>query len=269
MTPALRDRFLVWYLARGWRGFHALHRCTRRFGGSRQIRHRTAYGAVFALDPGSYIDRIVLREGYYESEVLEALRAYLGEGAVLWDIGGNFGLHSITAKVLHPATQVFTFEPNPAMIAEIKTNAALNDVHLTVMSCALAEAAGPRTFHVNDHGNAGMSTLAQWEGGHYDRTITVECMRADLLVASGRVLAPTVIKLDVEGGEPGVLSGLGALLDDAGLRAIVFEACARLETRPDSDPVAGPLRAAGFRFTPLARREHSSHSLDNYLAIRG
>lgn len=264
MQPPLSDRFLTWWWRRGWRGFHTL----RRLRGSRQLLGRTPYGSIFALDPLAYIDGIVLREGYYESEVFEALRPYLGADAVLWDIGGNFGLHSVTAKLLAPATQVFAFEPNPTMIAEIQRNARLNGVVVSVIPYALADSEGPHIFHVNDQGNAGMSTLHAWSGGHYDREITVDCARGDRLVAAGRIPAPTVIKLDVEGGEAAVLAGLGRLLDRPQLRAVVFEAVAGLAQAPDTDPIAGPLRAAGFRFAPLRRREHSAHPLDNYLATR-
>jgi FkbM family methyltransferase len=223
---------------------------------------------MFSLDPVAYIDGIVLREGYYESEVFEALRPFLGTGAVFWDIGANFGLHSVTAKLLTPATQVFAFEPNPEMIREIQGNARLNGIEVTVVPCALAESEGPRVFHVNDQGNAGMSTLHAWSGGHYDRQITVDCARGDQLVAAGRVSAPTVIKLDVEGGEDAVLMGLGELLRRPTLRAVVFEAVSGLQQAQDTDPIAGSLRAAGFRFVPLRRREASDHALDNYLATR-
>jgi FkbM family methyltransferase len=264
MQPTRSDRFLTWWWRRGWRGFRALRRLRR----TDRLLVRTHYGSMFALDPLAYIDGIVAREGYYESEVFEALRPWLGAGAVFWDIGANFGLHSVTAKLLAPATQVFAFEPNPTMITEIEANARLNRVELTVLPCALAESAGPRTFHVNDGGNAGMSTLHAWDGGHYDRQITVECARGDELVAAGRVPAPTVIKLDVEGGEAAVLAGLGSLLRRPELRAIVFEAGAGLAQAPDADPIAGPLRTAGFQFAPLARRELSAHPLDNYLATR-
>ena len=268
MMPSLRDRLLTWYLTQGGRGFLALHRYSQKLGGAGEIHRRTTYGSIFALDPSAYIDRIVLCEGYYESEVLEALRPDLQVGAVLWDIGGNFGLHAVTVKRLHPDVRVFTFEPNPQMLAQIAAHAALNGVEIGVLPLALADAPGPRSFHVNDTGNAGMSSLVRWEGGHYDRVITVQCERADTLVAAGRVPAPTVIKLDVEGGEAAVLAGLGALLRDPGLHAIVFEAGTGLEAQPDSDPIAGPLRAAGFRFAPLTRCEHSEHALDNYLATR-
>lgn len=268
MQPALSDRFLTWWLRRRWRGFHTLRRLRQACGGSSRLLLRTPYGSVFNLDPVAYIDGIALREGYYESEVFEALRPYLGAGAVFWDIGGNFGLHSVTAKLLHPATQVFPFEPNPAMISEIKANARLNGVELDVVSCALAESGGPRTFHVNNEGNAGMSTLHAWSEGLYHQQITVECARGDELVAARRLPPPTVIKLDVEGGEADVLAGLGALLLRPELRAVVFEALTGLSRAPDDDPIAGRLRAAGFQFAPLVRQEHSAHPLDNYLATR-
>ena len=268
VRPALFDRFLTWWLQRGWRGFHTLRQLRQRAGGSSRLLLRTPYRSLFALDPTAYIDGIVLREGYYESEVLEALRPHLGRGAVFWDIGGNFGLHAITAKLLQPSMQVFVFEPNPAMIAEILVNARLNRVEVGLLPVALAESAGPRTFFVNRQGNAGMSTLHAWAGAHYDDQITVECARADELVAAGRLPPPTVIKLDVEGGEAAVLAGLGALLLRPELRAIVFEAATGLAQSPDTDAIAGPLRRAGFRLVPLVRREHSTHTLDNYLASR-
>jgi FkbM family methyltransferase len=266
--PALSDRFLTWWLRRGWRGFQTLRRFRQGFGGSPRLLLRTRYDSVFNLDPVAYIDGIVLREGYYESEVFEALRPYLGSGAVFWDIGGNIGLHSITAKLLYPQTQVFAFEPNPAMVVEIKTHAQLNGVDLDILPYALAESGGPRVFHVNNQGNAGMSTLHAWSPASYQQQITVECARGDELVAARRLPAPTVIKLDVEGGEADVLTGLGALLTSSELRAVVFEAARGLDRTSDDDPIAGPLRAAGFQFAPLARQEHSAHPLDNYLATR-
>src|SRR5882724_11096618 len=199
MNPSLIDRFLRWWLQRGFRGFLTLDRVRRACGGSRRILARTSYGSMFSLDPFAHIDAIVLREGYYESEVLEALLPFLDNASVLWDVGGNLGLHSVTIKVLRPAVIVCAFEPNPEMIREIGQNAALNRVAVEVVPCALAETGGPRTFHVADRGNAGMSTLHAWSGAQYTRQISVEAARGDELVKAGRVPAPTVIKLDVEG----------------------------------------------------------------------
>lgn len=267
-SPTLSDYFIAGWWRRRWRGFLQLHRLRLSLGGDSRLLHRTPYGSLFRLNPFSYIDGIVLREGYYESEVLEALRPFLGPDAVLWDIGSNFGLHAVTAALLHPTARVFAFEPNPAMVATIDDHARINRVKVTVLPRALAEQAGSRTFHVNATGNPGMSSLHAWPGAHFDHQITVICERADDLVARGSVPAPTVIKLDVEGGEPAVIAGLGALLRQPSLRALVFEAAAGLEHSYSGDPIADPLRAAGFSLRSLTRRERSDHDLDNYLATR-
>lgn len=266
--PTFPDHLLAWWWRRGWRGFLTLQRGRHLFGGDQRVLHRTPFGSLFLLDPRAYIDGIVLREGYYESEVLEALRPFLTPGAVLWDIGGNFGLHAVTAARLHPAARVFAFEPNPVMIAAIEEHARLNGVAVSVLPVALAAESGPRTFHVNAVGNPGMSSLHAWPGAQFDHQITVACERADALVARGLAPAPTVIKLDVEGGEPSVLAGLGELLRQPTLRAVVFEGPAGLATNAPSDPVADPLRAAGFTLRSLNRREATDHALENYVATR-
>jgi hypothetical protein len=66
-------------------------------------------------------------------------------------------------------------------------------VELDVLPYALAESDGPRTFHVNNQGNAGMSTWHAWHLASYQQQITVECARGDELVAAHRL--PPVFNL--------------------------------------------------------------------------
>jgi FkbM family methyltransferase len=268
MNVPIGDRLLAFWFRRGWRGFQPLFRLHSRFAGRAALRVRTRYGSVFDLPPHDYIPAHVLREGYYESEVFEALRLRLGSGAVLWDIGGNFGLHAVTAKLLFPSATVVAFEPNPAMAALIAHHARLNRAEVAVAPLALGAVSGSRQLHVVTAGNPGMTTLHPWVEARYDTVIPVECARGDALVAAGRYPSPTVIKLDVEGGEADVLLGLGTLLAAPALRAIVFEGGGGLADRPLDDPVAGPLLRAGFRLRPLSRREHTAHALENYAAER-
>lgn len=268
VQPTVLDLLLALWWKRAWPGFQSIRRLTRAVLKSDRVLTRTSFGSVFALNPDSYIDGIVAREGYYESEVLESIRPLLGNGAVLWDIGANFGLHAITAKFLHPGTAVVAFEPNPAMASEILANSRRNGLELRISPLALSDSAGAATFHVNDQGNSGMSTLHPWSEGHYDRQITVECARADAVVESSRFEAPTVVKLDVEGAEAAVLKGFGDLLRRPQLRAIVFEAAAGALDSGGTDPVTGLLRARGFTLEVLVRQESSHHPLENYLATR-
>jgi len=90
-----------------------------RLAGKHTLRQRSLHGLIFELQPHEYIDAIVLREGYYEPEVIDALRPFLRPGAVFWDVGANIGLHTVTAACLAPGSQVVAFEPNPAVFARL------------------------------------------------------------------------------------------------------------------------------------------------------
>ncbi len=72
-SPTLADDLCAAYARTGWRGFITL----RRLLGKDTVRMRTAYGAVFALQPGDYIDSVVLRvfpDFDYKKESKRAVR---------------------------------------------------------------------------------------------------------------------------------------------------------------------------------------------------
>ena len=56
------------------RGFHRAMRLLSACGRDRLLIAPSRYGARLRLDPGEYVDNCILRHGYYESEVFDALR---------------------------------------------------------------------------------------------------------------------------------------------------------------------------------------------------
>lgn len=204
----------------------------------------------------------MLRQGFYESEVLEAIVAELGGQGVLWDIGANLGLQGLTAKTLVPDAEVVCFEPSPAILGRLWRHRQINDVDVAVVTIALSDATGLRQFHIAPDGNPGMSTLSPWSGAKYQGRMLVQTMRGDDLVDSGHLRAPTVIKLDVEGHELEVLRGLSGVLGSS-CKAVIFEDSAAVDT-----PCKMLLASAGFSCTALTRRETSEHALTNFVARR-
>lgn len=262
--PDFLDRLLAGYGRRRWRGFIALRRLLHRPG----IEVRTDQGALFVLQPEDYIDRIVLHQGFYEPEVFAALRDWCDQGAVLWDIGANFGLHSVSAAVRDPTLQVHCFEPNPAMFARLEAHARRNETSVRCWPVALGERDGRATLHVNAGGNPGMTTLMPWSEARYDSQVEVTVVRAATLIERGEAPLPRVIKLDVEGAEAAVLAGFGPWLRDSRLRAVVFETRSDLLDDPSRCPAASQLQAAGFGFRVLRRVAGSAHALSNFVAHR-
>jgi FkbM family methyltransferase len=258
---SLRDRLLTAWWLRRWRGYLTLRRLLPRGLHGDCLRFATPYGSQFLLDPLAYIDGIVVREGFYESEVLEALRARLHLGSVLWDIGANFGLHAVTLARLVPEATVVAFEPNPAEHARLFRHRAANTPHLITSSLALSDSAGLLPLHLGPEGNSGMTTLAPWSQASYSGTVMVYAATGDSLISSGSLPAPTVIKLDVEGHESAVLRGLARALAHPSCELVVFE-----DSPDEATPVKQLLRAAGFSLRPLVRNEQSTHALANFVA---
>ena len=262
----LRDTLLTLYYRNGWRGFLTLLRLLKGSANRALIETRNQFGAKLLLSPTEYIDSFVLRSGYYESEVLEAILPFLENDSVLWDIGANLGLHAVTAKYLRPQARVVCIEPSPVMAARIFTNAQLNNLDIEIVTAALSISQGFQKLHLVE-GNAGMTTLVPWEKAHYGGYVMCWCDTGDNLVASHTLPSPTVIKLDVEGSELAVLRGLTTVLNDKSLKAIVFEAEADLLKHGDSE-LYNLLTSIGFKITELVRQENTQHNLENFLAVR-
>lgn len=240
----------------------------RMLAGARDISVRTQYGTVFECDPDEYIGAAVLRHGFYESEVLEALRPFFSPTAIFWDIGANFGLHAVTAAALCPGMKVRAFEPVPMLRSRLLRHAARNTTELQCSDLALSDEAGQFSLYAPPQGVSGRATLRQeWAGRDWE-ALTVSTARADELIAQYEDEIPTVIKIDVEGAELQVLQGFGDLLRDKRILAIVFEGQPGLERGVTADPVGSCVRQAGFRLCRLERREPTHHDLENYLASR-
>jgi FkbM family methyltransferase len=252
----------------GWRGFTRLHGWLKPPSARREIRFPTRYGSEFYLVPGDSVDRHVIEEGFYESEVLEAVRPLLEPGAVLWVVGANFGLHAVTAKCLHPAASVVCFEPSPAIAARLAENAALNGATVELHAYALSAENSALPFFANSSGNPGMSTLRPAQGFSYDERFVVATLRAADVIERGIAPPPTAMVLDVEGAEVDVLRGFGRHLASTSLRVIVLETANDFLVTHKPADLHTLLRHAGFSFRLLERREHTAHTLSNFAATR-
>jgi FkbM family methyltransferase len=181
---------------------------------------------------------------------------------VFWDIGSNLGMHALTVAKLHPDARVCAFEPNPAMHALIREAAKRNTLSVEVMDVALDAAAGIASFYLHG-GNAGRSSLHNWEGDPALATIEVITARGDEIVASSKAPAPHVMKIDVEGNEQRVLQGMPGLLADRKLHTVVFE-----DSLEETSGTKTLLRNHGFIIEPLVRLEATHHALANFVARR-
>lgn len=220
-----------------------------------EITSVNRYGAVFRLRLSDYIDSIVLREGYYESEVLEAMQGATPTDGVVWDVGANFGLHSVTLKKLRPDARVICFEPSPDQAARLLTHADMNNVELELYCMGLGKQPATGTLHTV-RGNPGMNTFSPWSEATYTGSLRSYADTGDNLLRSGSVAKPAVIKLDVEGSELNALEGMSSLI--GALKPTIL-----CEGGPE---LLGIFDRLNMSCRPLVRNEATTHGLNNYIA---
>jgi len=187
----------------------------------------------------------------YEPGATDAVLSRLTPGGVFIDIGANAGYFSVLAGLcVGSAGQVFAFEPNPLVREQLQHHVDLNGIgnRVTVADVALADRCQDDVpFFVSCwQDNTGISSLTPSaetiaRGGlREDRTIAVRVRTFDAWAAAIHLPRIDLIKIDVEGAELQVLSGMSQTFAANPPRALICE------TRPDS-PAADLLRGQGYR----------------------
>lgn len=231
--------------------------------GNRRIVATNKYGAPLALDPNDLLDRFILREGYYESEVFDAVLEVAHGDAVFWDVGANAGIHAVTLAKLNPRAKIICFEPSLKEVGRIIRSMDAAQVDFEILPFALSDTIGFQKFHLCSANSARNSFEMKGDTTDY-RTALTSGLTADYLCFELGYALPTVVKIDVEGAEERVLRGMKRVLADDRCRRVIFEAPTGSETT--DNPIRTMIEAAGFTFRPLERREQTSHNLENFCA---
>jgi FkbM family methyltransferase len=183
--------------------------------------------------------------GASEPDLQQAFARCVAPGTTVYDVGANVGFFTLLgARLAADSGHVYAFEPMPVNVRALTRNIRLNDLdHVDVVASAVSDTCDP----------VGMAPGEDQETGHIaagDRPglITVPCTTLDAFVAAGH-RPPDIVKIDVEGAEDRVLSGMAGTL--RAHRPIVL---CELHFGPD-DPrratISGVLRDAGYAETLL------------------
>lgn len=220
---------------------------------------------VINVGLGDYLQQQIFFNGYYERPLVEWLKRTLRADDVFWDVGANIGAISLVAAPL--CQKVVAFEPDPRSVERLARNIRANRLEqVEIIDEALGVAAGVAPLYQSANLNSGMTSLIAGRG-HVIGEMPVRVLRADDLIAARPDLAPTVMKLDVEGAEHLVLGGAAALLRSGRLRAIVFEDGQDANARPANHEVVERLRDADYHIEPFASSDtHARDNMYNFLA---
>jgi FkbM family methyltransferase len=213
----LRLRLLRWIGRQDWipRGRHALLQAI--YHPDREQHYYfdvDFFGQRYRGDLGHYIDWLVFCYGslaYPEVILLRDLTSYLrrrgGHSISFYDIGANVGHHTLFMAPL--ADQVIAFEPSDDLAAAIADKIALNKLNnVRVFPYALGSADEEVEYFPGLGANSGAGSLLRSFPGVSEDSFAVKVRKGDSFFESMDLPKMDLVKLDVQGYEPQVVSGL-------------------------------------------------------------
>jgi len=150
----------------------------------------------------------------YEPAVVRLLRRLLNERKYFFDIGANIGYYTfLAAALLEGRGQVHSFEPWDTLYKQLEYNATQNNfscLHLNQQ--AVSDRNGVANLFLPSEGHWTNASLIE---GFWDQigTQQVDVVRFDTYCDKHMIEKVDLVKIDVEGGELGVLKGMGTYLE--------------------------------------------------------
>jgi len=179
-----------------------------------QISTGPARGLWLKVEP--YLEERYLSgcpEPGVQGEIVNHLRA----GACLYDVGAHIGFYSLlAARLVGGDGRVVAFEPDPANASVLQANVSRNGLsQVEVIQAALWSHCGVVTFQRSAAEHPELSSrrgtvVPSHATDLGSRLIEVEAVKLDAF-SEYRCL-PTMIKIDVEGGEIDVVNGAERLI---------------------------------------------------------
>lgn len=187
-------------------------------------------GRNLYIDPlRSYWQKEML-EGNYDDFLFNYILKFDLKGKTVIDVGAHIGYHSLVFSTLTGEKGgVISFEPNPENFKRFEKNLGHNEElknRIRLFPMAVSGEDGEVTFHISANVDSGQSsgsflssanTYYEKSDGYLDahEKITVQTITLDnVSKLISEEVKPFLIKIDVEGGESGVLEGARRIVSE-------------------------------------------------------
>ncbi|MCA1562896.1 MAG: FkbM family methyltransferase [Acidobacteria bacterium] len=204
----------------------------------------------FHCDLRDSVAREVCFTGRYEPQETSLAARLLRPGMTVVDVGANWGYFTLAAAHWVGRTgRVMAFEPEPRLFDILTRNCELNALaQVRARRKAVAKTAGRLSFraYVEEAGNWGVTAVAD---DPRDADFECEAVGLDAALDAEAVEEVDVVKVDVEGAEADVLTGMSRGLAAGRYRYVILECHPEaLHARALSVAEAiSPLARAGYR----------------------
>jgi FkbM family methyltransferase len=209
-------------------------------------------GYSFDCSLRDQLARLVYFAGSFEAPEIAFVRATLKLGMTFVDVGANWGLFSLfAASRVGVEGKVVAFEPDLRIYCLLQANAARNALaQMQTFALAVGDRERELTLAAHDHAaeNWGISRVVS-KASESQPTLVVPCKPLDAVLEQAGVQTVDLVKIDVEGAEDLVLSGMADGLRKQRYRRIMLELHPHElgERQRTMQEVTEVLAAAGYR----------------------
>lgn len=161
-----------------------------------------------------------------EPETIAWIEKYGKEGGVFYDIGANIGAYSLVAAVNN--FSVLAFEPSYENFCTLERNITLNGLDNTISSYMIAFSS--KTEHgsfVFDDISSGSARCTYVSGNISLKQDQIKksilSFTLDEFIRSFSLPIPTLLKIDVDGGEYAIIEGAKNILRNEALKSLLVE----------------------------------------------
>ena len=234
-------------------------------------------GLTFVVDPAEIVGRLLVYGFPFERFELGLFSSMLRPDDVVLDIGANFGLYSIVAEArLNHSGIVHAFEPNPDALSLLQRNLGDPTRHERVRIHPIAVGAETGMVKFLCSEDSAFSSVIDNGRNPLRKGLEVRQTTLDSFVAESALPGVDLVKIDVEGYEPEVLSGGESLLSRPDAPILLIEiATPNLQPRGLSQAdVVNKLEMLGYDVRsaepqlPRVRDLDSLGNRENFLAVK-
>jgi FkbM family methyltransferase len=196
--------------------------------------------------------------GNFDDSERRFVQRFLKPGMTVLDIGAHHGFYTmLAAKMVGPTGRVMSFEPShrerERLLVHLRLNRILDKV--SVFPVALGRETGESTLYVVAGRDTGCNSLRPPAVTEPTRMIQVPITSLDTFLAQQNVARVDFVKMDVEGGELGVLEGAEELLGRFP-RPVILAELADSRTLPwgySASAIYDSLAAKGYRWFAITQ----------------
>jgi len=186
----------------------------------RMIIRGLAAGYRISVSPAKHLSYLL---GTAEPHLQRAIRDYVHDGDVVYDIGANIGYVSLSlSKRVGQRGQVIAFEPIPHNAEIFRQNIRNNEINnVRLLEVAASESFGEATIRLTE--NFATASMVWHRDDPSATELKIKTVAIDGLVEAGDLPSPKFVKIDVEGAEGLALKGMRRTIASA--KPVIFVEC--------------------------------------------